>query len=76
LLLLGIVASSLPKGAVSTKPGQVQSDIYTQGLEVERPLAELIDEKVRLALAGLERRVLRVHLRLYGGQGSAGAVSD
>ena len=53
---------------VKPTPGETswKLDIYSQGIEVAGRLAESIDGQVRIALAGLGRRVLRVHVRLYG----------
>ena len=49
------------------KAGAWKLDVHSQGLKVERKLMEFIHEQVEVALVGLERRVVRVHTRLYGG---------
>jgi hypothetical protein len=41
-------------------------DIHARGIEITTQLAGLIDEQLKGALAGLERRVVGVHIRLYG----------
>jgi hypothetical protein len=41
-------------------------DIHARGIEVTTQLAGLIDEQLKGALAGMERRVVGVHIRLYG----------
>jgi Sigma 54 modulation protein / S30EA ribosomal protein len=45
-------------------------DIHSQGVAVGRQLAEFVDQQLEAALAGLERRVVSVHVRLYEGEGA------
>jgi hypothetical protein len=49
--------------------GSWRLDFYSQGLEIAGPLAEFINRQLRVALKELGRRVLRVHVRLYGTAG-------
>jgi hypothetical protein len=40
-------------------------DIHSQGLEAASSLTDLIHERLRAALTGLERQVVHAHVRLY-----------
>jgi hypothetical protein len=44
-------------------------DIQSQGLDVASRLADLIDERLKSALAGIERQAVRLHIRLYSEAG-------
>jgi hypothetical protein len=44
-------------------------DIHSQGLEVASSLTDLIHERLRAALCGLECPVVRAHVRLYAETG-------
>ncbi|HET7294507.1 MAG TPA: hypothetical protein VFM88_18930 [Vicinamibacteria bacterium] len=48
-----------------------RTDVHAHGVQVSESLAGVIDDRLQAALAGLESRVHRVHLRLYGGPGWA-----
>lgn len=46
-----------------------KTTIYSQGVKVDDGLRAHIEERMRHALGGLERRVQLVHVRLYGQAG-------